>query len=189
MVSLMSLWLPILASTVVVFVVSSVLHMVLPYHRTDVARLPGEDDVMDSLRRANVPPGDYMVPHAGSPAAMKDPAYIEKLKRGPAAVLTIFPPVPSGQPSMAGSLAQWFAYCVVVGLFAAYVAARALAPGAEFSEVLRFAGTTAFAGYALALWQNSIWWKRKWSSTLKSTFDGLVYALLTGAVFGWMWPA
>lgn len=42
---------------------------------------------------------------------------------------------------------------------------------------------------ALALLQNSIWYKRKWSSTLKSMADGLVYALVTAGTFGWLWPA
>ena len=119
---------------------------------------------------------------------MKDPAYVEKVKRGPVAFLTVFPPIPSGQPAMGGQLAQWFVYALVVSLFAAYIASRALGPGAPGAEVMRFAGTVAFAGYALALLQSSIWWKRKWSATLKSVFDGLIYALLTGAVFAWMWP-
>jgi hypothetical protein len=46
----------------------------------------------------------------------------------------------------------------------------------------------AFIGFAGGLWQNSIWWNRKWSTTVKSTVDGLVYALLTGGTFGWLWP-
>jgi hypothetical protein len=188
MVSLMSLWLPILLSGVVVFLVSALIHMVLPYHRTDVERLPGEDEVMAALRAVAAPPGDYLLPYAGSPAAMKDPAYIEKVKQGPAAFFTVFPPIPSGRPGMGAQLAQWFVYCVVVSLFAGYIASRALAPGDPGGEVLRFAGATAFAGYALALPQGSIWWRRKWSATLKSVFDGLIYALLTGAVFASMWP-
>jgi hypothetical protein len=49
-------------------------------------------------------------------------------------------------------------------------------------------GTVAFAGYALALPQHSIWYKRGWGFTLKTMFDGLVYALLTAGVFGWLWP-
>jgi len=46
-----------------------------------------------------------------------------------------------------------------------------------------------FGGYALALLQNSIWYKRAWNFTLKSMADGLVYALLTAGTFGWLWPA
>ena len=56
------------------------------------------------------------------------------------------------------------------------------------SYKFRFVGCTAFIGYAVALWQNSIWFKRKWSTTAKNTFDGLVYALLTAGTFGWLWP-
>ena len=185
MVAVMSLWIPILVSAVIVFVASSIIHMVLPYHRTDFGRLPAEDAVMDALRKIGIPPGDYMVPCAGSPKQMKDPAFIDKMKKGPVAVLTV---MKSGPPSMGPSLALWFLYCAVVGLFAAYVAGRALAPGAQYLAVFRFAGCTAFVGYALALWQNSIWYKRAWSTTLKSTFDGLVYALLTAGTFGWLWP-
>ena len=45
MVALADLWLPILVSGVVVFVVSSVIHMLIPIHRGDYAKLPGEDAV------------------------------------------------------------------------------------------------------------------------------------------------
>jgi hypothetical protein len=55
-------------------------------------------------------------------------------------------------------------------------------------RVFRIASATAFTGYSLALLQNSIWYKRNWSATLKSMADGLLYALLTGGVFGWLWP-
>ena len=184
MVPVMSLWIPILVSAVVVFLASSVLHMVLPYHRSDYRRVPAEDELMESLRKLAVPPGNYMMPYAGSPGAMKDPAFIEKKKRGPVALLTVMK-----DPSMGASLTQWFIYCVVVSVIAAYIAGRALGPGAEYLSVFRFAGCTAFVGYALALWQNSIWYKIAWSTTLKSNIDSLVYGLLTGGAFGWLWPA
>ena len=83
---------------------------------------------------------------------------------------------------------MWFLYCMVVGVFAAYIAGHALGPGAHYLGVFRFAGCTAFVGYALALLQNSIWYKKAWGATLKSMFDGFVYALLTAGVFGWLWP-
>ena len=186
MVPLMSLWIPILLSAAIVFVVSSIIHMVLPYHRTDFRKLRDEDGVMDALRKFNIPPGEYMVPRAGSPKEMKAPEFIDKVKKGPVAIMTV---MPSGQPSMGTNLLLWFLYSIVVGIFAAYVAGRALGPGTPYLAVFRFAGCTAFVGYAVALWQNSIWYKRAWSTTLKSTLDGLVYALLTAGTFGWLWPA
>ena len=133
----------------------------------------------------NIPPGDYMVPCPGGPAAMKDPAFLAKLNKGPVGVFTI---MPNGPFTMGKNLFLWFLYCVVVSVFAAYVAGRALPSGSPYPAVFRFAGATAFVGYALALWQDTIWHGRAWTTNARSTIDGLVYALLTGGVFGALWP-
>jgi hypothetical protein len=188
MVGLASLWLPILLATVFVFVASSIIHMFLPYHRSDFRAVPNEDGLLDALRGHGVPPGDYMFPNAGGdPNVLKSEAYREKARKGPVGVLTIFP---AGDPfAMGAQMTQWFLYCLLVSVFAAYVAGRAVPAGGDYLQVFRFAGATAFAGYALALLQRSIWWKQAWSTTLKNVFDGLVYALLTAGAFGWLWPA
>lgn len=186
MVSVMSLWLPILLGAVFVFILSSIIHMFLNYHRSDVKVLADEDGVMAALRPFNIAPGDYVIPHAGSTEAMKSPEFVEKCTKGPVAFMTV---LPNGLFKMGGSLAQWFGYCIVVGVFAGYVASRALAPGAHYLEVFRFVGTVAFVGYGLALVQNSIWYKRNWGATLKSLFDALVYGLVTAGTFGWLWPS
>jgi len=185
MVSILSLWLPILLSAVLVFIVSSIIHMFLSYHRSDFGAVPNEEAVMNSLREFDIPPGDYVMPCPKDPKDMRSPEFAEKRNKGPVAFFTF---LPTGEQSMTTSLIQWFAYSIVVGIFAAYIAGRALGPGAYYLEVFRFAGCTAFVGYSLALVQNSIWYKRKWSSTLKSVFDGLIYALLTAGTFGWLWP-
>jgi Flp pilus assembly protein TadB len=185
MVPLTQLWLPIVVSAVFVFVASSLIHMVLPYHRSDYGKLPEEDGFMDALRKAGVPSGDYLFPCPSSPRQMKEPAFQEKFKKGPVGFLTV---MASGQASMAKNLVEWFIYCVVVGVFAGYIAGRALQTGSPYLSVFRFAGATAFIGYSLALWQNTIWYRRAWTTTAKSTLDGLVYGLLTAGVFGWLWP-
>lgn len=185
MVPLGSLWLPIVISAVFVFLASFVVHMVLTYHRTDLRRVPREDEVHAALRGFSIPPGDYGLPHAGSPAAMKDPAFVEKMTKGPIVFMTVSPGSP---PAMGQSLALWFLFSIVVSLFAGYITSRALAPGAHYLEVFRFTGTTAFMGYSLALAQHSIWYKRSWGTTFKSMFDGFIYALLTAGTFGWLWP-
>src|SRR5262245_45417371 len=185
MTPLHALWLPILVAAVIVFVLSAIVHMMLPYHKSDFSKLPSEDAAMDALRPFNIPPGDYMVPCATGPEGMKNPEFHAKMAKGPVAVITVMKP---GQFSMGPSLAQWFVYCLVVGLFTAYVAGRALPRGTSYLHVFRMAGTTAFIGYSLALWQDSIWYKKKWSTTLKSTFDGLLYGLMTAGTFGWLWP-
>lgn len=185
MTALSALWLPILVSAVLVFVVSSIIHMTPLWHKSDYPHHPSEDRVLDALRPINLPPGDYLMPRPANPAEMRSPAFREKVKRGPAVLLTVMPPWTG---SMASNLAQWFVYTLVVSLFAAYLTSRALAPAADYMSVFRFAGTTAFLGYTLALWQMSIWYRRAVSMSVKATFDGLIYALLTAGVFGWLWP-
>jgi hypothetical protein len=182
---MMSLWLPILLSAVFVFIVSSITHMIMTHHHGDFAKLTDEDKVMEDLRKYNIPPGEYAMPRAITPKEMAAADYIEKAKKGPVAILSV---MESGIPKMGKSLFLWFIFSVVVSLFAAYVAGRALGPDASYLAVFRFAGVTAFIAYSFSDWQNSIWYNRKWSTTVKNTVDGLIYALVTAGTFGWLWP-
>lgn len=186
MVELTALWLPILLSAVVVFIISSIIHTVTHWHKGEYPKLPNEDKVADALRPFNIPPGDYMLPRASSTAEMKSVEFADKLKRGPVMIVTV---KPNGPWQMGQTFVLWFLYAVVVGFFAAYVAGRALPMGAAYLQVFRFVGATAFMGYSFALWQISIWYGRSWKTTIKSTIDGLIYALFTAGVFGWLWPS
>jgi hypothetical protein len=185
MTGLLALWLPILLSAVAVFVVSSIIHMASPWHKNDYPRLSQEDRLRDALRPFGLPPGDFMIPRAASRADLSSPEFNEKLRSGPVLLMTV---MPNGPMSMGRNLGLWFVYCLIVSVFAAYIAGRALAPGAAGLQVLRFAGATAFIAYAVALWQMSIWYRRAWKTTMKATVDGLIYALCTGALLAWLWP-
>ena len=185
MVGITSLVLPILLSAVIVFVASSIIHMALPWHKNDYPKVPNEDALRSALRPLAIPPGDYMVPRPSGREEMQSPQFAAKVQEGPNLVLTV---LPNGPWSMARNLGLWFVYLVVVGVFAAYVAGRALPAGSVYLQVFRFVGTTAFLAYAAALWQMSIWYRRSWAITIKSTIDGLIYALLTAGTFGWLWP-
>ena len=182
-----SLWLPIIAAAIGVFIASSITHMVLPYHRTDVRKLPTdkEDVVLDALNRIGVAPGDYAVPHAGGSAGMSDPAFIAKATKGPLAFLTL---APGSAPSMGPYLAMWFVYCVVVSIFTAVLVWQIVGPGGSRMLAFHFGSLIGFLAYGMALPQHSIWYRRSWATTLKSLFDSLLYGLVTGASFAWLWP-
>jgi hypothetical protein len=184
MVSLTVLWLPIVLSAVIVFVASSIMHMLLPYHRSDYRQLPDEDKLLATLRAAGLKQGLYHFPFC-THKDMKSPAAIEKFKQGPVGMLTVFP---SGPPAMPKFLGMWFAYCLIIGFFVAYLTGRTVAPGANYMAVFRVAGTAAFLAYGLGNLSNGIWKGQPWSVTLKEAIDGLVYALLTAGTFGWLWP-
>src|SRR3982074_236936 len=168
MVPITALWLPILLSAVIVFVASSILHMVIPYHKSDYRKLPEEDKVMDALRAAGVTPGrTYHFPFC-THKDMKSPEAVEKFKRGPIGLLTV---IPSGAPAMGKYLGLWFVYCVVVGAFVACLAGRTLAPGTRYPEVFHVAGIAAFLLCRFSQVQVSIWEGQTWGVTAKHVVD------------------
>jgi len=181
---LSALWLPIVLSAVIVFVASSIMHMLLPYHRSDYKKLPDEDKVLPTLRAAGLKRGLYIFPFA-THKEMKSPAVIEKYNQGPVGMMTVFP---SGPPVMPKFLGLWFGYCLIVGFFVAYLTAHTVAPGAYYLKVFRIVGTAAFLAYGLGHISDGIWKGQTWSLTFKEVIDGLVYALLTAGTFGWLWP-
>ena len=184
MVSIPDLWLPILLSAVAVFIASSIMHMLLPYHRSDYKQLPEEEKVLTALRAAGLKRGLYTFPHC-THQNMKTPEIVEKFKQGPVGMLTIFPSGPVAMPKFLG---MWFAYCLVIGFFVAYLTGRTVAPGAPYLAVFRVAGTAAFLTHGLGHLSNGIWRGQPWGVTLKEVFDGLIYALLTAGTFAWLWP-
>jgi hypothetical protein len=184
MVSLTALWLPIVVSAVIVFFASFIMHMVLPYHRSDYRQLPDEPAILAALRAAGVKRGLYMFPHCNH-KEMKTPAVQEKFKQGPVGTVTI---MSTGVPAMPKFLAMWFGYCLIIGLFVAYLTGRTLAPGTPYLQVHRVAGTAAFLAYGLGHLSNGIWKGQPWGAVIKEAVDGLVYGLLTGGTFGWLWP-
>jgi hypothetical protein len=180
---LMVLWLPILLSAVIVFIASSIIHMVLPYHRSDYRQLPDEDKMRATLRAANLKRGLYVFPYC-THKDMKSTTAMEKYKEGPVGFLTI---MPSGPPAMPKFLGMWFVYCLVIGYFVAYITAHTIAPTANYLTVFRVAGVAGFMAYGLGHLSNGIWKGQLWSATIKEVIDGLIYGLLTAGTFGWLW--
>lgn len=180
-----ALWLPIILSAVVVFVISALINMLTPWHATDYRKLPNEDAVAASLRPHAIPPGDYMLPRPSGMADMKSPEFTERLTRGPRMILTVHP---NGPGSLGRSFLGWFVFVLVVSLIGAHMANGVLPIGAERAHVFHTIGLFTFAAYAFALWPVSIWYGRGWGITLRATVDGLIYAIATGLIFMWLWP-
>jgi hypothetical protein len=185
MVSLTALWLPILISAAVVFVASSVLHMVLKYHYKDYQRLPDEAALQAAMREQGVEPGNYAFPSPETPGDWNTPEMMEKFEQGPVGFMNV---KASGAPAMGTYLTQWFLFCLVISIFCAYLAGRTLAAGAEYLMVFRVTSCVAFVAYSVSSVSESIWKAQNWSTTGRFVVDGLVYSLLIGGVFGWLWP-
>ena len=185
MITIAALWLPILLSAVIVFVASTIIHMGPFWHRGDYPPMPRETEVLNALRPFGIPPGDYFIPRPSGMQEMRSREFKEKLSQGPVAVLTV---MPNGMMSMRRNLVQWFVFVTVVSVFCAYIAGRTLPVGTPYPRVFQIVGATGFIGYALALCELSIWYRRSWSLTAKAALDGLIYGALTAGTFGWLWP-
>ncbi|MDQ7048577.1 MAG: hypothetical protein Q9M92_03205 [Enterobacterales bacterium] len=179
-----SLWLPILLSAIAVFVASSIIHMLLGYHRGSYHKIPDEDTFLAKLQALELSAGEYMYPYAGDSAALNTQEFQDKMKNGPSGMLIAYP---KGGYSMLKNLSWWFIYSLIVGCFTAYIAGIALPSDASYLKVMQLVGAVAFSGYGLALIQQSVWFSRPWSTTFKFLFDALIYGLVTGGVFGWLW--
>jgi hypothetical protein len=177
-----ALWLPIIVSAVIVFVASSIMHMVLPYHRSDYKKLPDEDKAREALR--GLPRGLYSIPYC-THQSMKTPEIQEKFRQGPVGLVTVFP---TGLPVLPKFLAMWFGYCLLIAFFVAYLTYHTVGLGANYLVVFRVAGTGAFMAFSLAHISDGIWKAEPWGNVVKEVFDGLVYGLLVAGTFGWLWP-
>lgn len=186
MVEWPDLWLPILLSAVFVFLVSSVIHMVIPIHKGDFKKLPDEVAVLTALRQQRIPPGSYMFPMCESMKEMSSPEMLEKYKQGPVGHMIVRP---TGPPAMGAALLQWFLYSLLIGAFVAYTASIGLDQKATFMTVFRMTSAVAILGYALGTISESIWKAQSWSVAAKFVFDGTLYGLTTGATFAWLWPS
>ena len=71
---------------------------------------------------------------------MKSQEFKDKMNKGPRIVMTV---LPSGMSGMGKKLAGWFVFLLVIDVFAAYVAGRALPSGADYLHVFRFVGVTS----------------------------------------------
>lgn len=182
MVALSALWLPILVSAVVVFVASNVLWMALPFwRRGDYGQLPDEKSVIDALVPAES--GQYMVPCVNWNKLT--PEQRAEMESKPMALVLVRNPA---QFNFVKGLTQWLVYAVVVAVFVAYITSHACGRGTPYLEVFRFAGTVGFLPFGFHSMTDAIWYGKPWSVVVKDVIDGLIYGLLMGGVFGWLWP-
>ena len=181
---LLSLWLPILVSAVVVWIASAMAWMVLPHHGNDWKGLPDEAGFFEALRALKIGPGQYGFPHVADRKQRNDPEFAKRCEAGPKGVLNVWPE----KISMGRNMVLSFLFYLVVGVFVAYLGSIALPRGASFAKVFQLVGTAGIMAYTFASIPTAIWFNKPAPNVLSDLGDGVAYGLLTGAVFGVLWP-
>lgn len=185
MVALTQLVLPIILSAFLVFVASSLIHMVIKWHNKDYLKLSNEDVVRGAINAGSPAPGQYIIPHCTDPNDFKNPDFQKKFTDGPIAVVYLKKP---GMPAMGPQLGGWFLFNVVVSLFAGYVGSATLPVATEYLKVFQVVGTAGFMVYGLGGVSAAIWMGKPWAVVIKELVDGLIYGCVMAGAFGWLWP-
>ena len=183
-VTLVELWLPILVSTVFVFIASAILWMAMPHHKADIRVLPDDKASTIPSQTDGLEPGIYMWPNCSDSKEMKSEEFKKKWNEGPWGTMTVLP----GRPNMGRNMALGFVVYLLIGVFVAYLTSLAHPAGAEYLPVFRVAGASAIAIYALGWMPNAIWFGKPARFWCTDLIDNIVYGLLTAGVFAWLWP-
>jgi len=179
------LWIPIVLSAVLIFIASSLVHMVFKWHNSEYGKLPDEDAVRAALNAGSPKPGLYVIPHCLDMKDMGTPEMQKKFVDGPVGFVTLRAP---GPMKMGGALGGWFVYLLVVCTIAAYVARRSLPVNPDFHEVARVIAALSLLAYGAGSVQNGIWMGKPWSAVAKEVLDAIIYAAIAGTTFGLLWP-
>lgn len=185
MSAIIVLWLPILLSAVLVFIISSLVHMVFKWHAPEYRGFANEDAVRAAIKAGNPTPGQYVLPYCSDMKAMSSEPMTKKYREGPVGFVTLGPSAP---PAIGTSLLQWFGLSLAISAIAAIIAGKyvGLAGGGRTAACLT--GTIALLAYGFGYIQGGIWQGQPWSSVAKYLVDSTLYALGTAAIFWWLWP-
>lgn len=177
------LWLPILLSSIAAWFASAIIWMALPHHKKDHLPLPNEQGFMDSLRAQNIPAGNYAFPHFGEYKKCNTPEAKKLMEEGPLGLISIW-----GKVSMGRNMALTFLVFLVASALLGYLGAITLPRGASFGRVMQVMGTAGILTYTVSSIPNSIWFGAYTRTIIACIFDGIVYGLITAAIFAAMWP-
>jgi hypothetical protein len=183
--ALVALWLPILLSAVVVFVISSLVHMVLKWHASDYNTLANEDAIRAAIRAGNNAPGRYVFPFCKEMKDMGSEEMKQKYRDGPVGHLTL---MPNGVPNMGKYLGTWFLWSLVISIVAAFLASRLIPwDHAHARGAAKLVGAITFIAHGFGSVTESIWTGRPWGQTGKYLIDAAMYAVGSGLIYCWLW--
>ena len=184
--ALLALWLPILLSAVVVFVISSLIHMVFKWHAPDYRGFANEDAVRDAIRAGGPTPGHYVVPYCKDMKDMAGEAMVKKYREGPVGHFSL---APSDTVNMGKYLGLWFLWSLVVAVVAAFLATQVLGVAPVHAlKAVKLVAAVIFIAHGFGTVQESIWMARPWSTSAKYLLDAALYGLGSGLVFYCLWP-
>lgn len=200
------LWLPILLSGVGVWFASAIAWMAIGHHKKDRDPIANEQEFMDTITRMNIKPGNYGFPdfcqHDKLPRKERMDALKLLYDKHPQGLLRVWTP-----SNMGANMLFTFLFYLVTSTVIAYLGWAALPHGSPsatpqgggavtvpgggttFWKVFQVLGTAGVLAYCFASFPNDLWFQKKRRAMAMDWLDGIVFGLITGAVFAWFWPS
>lgn len=188
------LWLPILASAAAVWVASALAWMLIGHHKGDWQEVPNEDEFIATIKRMGIPPGSYGFPEFRKCEGLskeEKQAKWDEMQKSPIGILRVW-----GTISMGRSMLLTFVVYLVASVLIGYLGWSAFPHGSaaggtrpEFAKVMQVLGTAGILTYCFAGLPGDIWFQKSRREMTTALIDGVIFGLITGAVFGWLWPA
>jgi hypothetical protein len=205
MAFLTNLWLPILLSGVAVWFASALAWMAIGHHKKDRDPIPGgrEQELMDAITRLNLAPGNYGFPDFNQHDRLPRKERMEKLKalydRRPYGLLRVW-----GEMNMGVNMLLTFLFYLFTSAVIAYLGWATLPHGttsttivgvganttgtATFAHVFQVIGTAGILAYCFASFPGDVWFQKKKRAMLMEAIDGVIFGLITAAIFAYFWP-
>ncbi|HYE03098.1 MAG TPA: hypothetical protein VD963_07665 [Phycisphaerales bacterium] len=209
------LWLPILLSGVGVWIASALAWMAIGHHKKDREAIPSEREFMDTITRLNIRPGNYGFPdfcqHGKLSPEERKKAMKALYDTHPQGLLRVWAPT-----NMGANMLITFLFYLVTSAVIAYLGWAALPHGgsvalgagpgitgaegvrgvtgaggagnAMFWKVFQVLGTAGILAYCFASFPGDLWFQKKRRAMVMDWIDGIVFGLITGAIFAWLWP-
>lgn len=181
------LWVPILASAVITWVLSAICWMALPHHRGDMDKIPNEQEFLAALKPLGIGPGSYQFPRCASHSDANKPEIQEAWKAGLSGTMVLFRYPMSMGKNMFLTFLVFLAVSTLIGYLGWTVLPHTKAE-APFGKVMQALGTAGVLAYCFSFLPNGIWFGAKPRAQAMCMVDGLMYGLATAAVFAWLWP-
>lgn len=180
--SVLDLWLPILLAGLATHIASTIAWTVMPHHKPEWNKLPVEDDLLDFLDQKQVAPEQYLFPYSEDGKEMSSPEFQEKMKTCCRGMLILWP----SPPNMGKAIGLTLAFFMVAALLIGYLASIAFEPGEDRMVVFRLVFMAGLLCHAAGPFPGVFWFRKYFAMEV---VDGIVYALITAALFAWLWPS
>lgn len=179
--SVADLWLPILLAGLATHVWSTLAWTVLPHHKPEIKGLGDkEDELLSWVEGADLEPGKYLFPFTADTKEASSEEFKQKQLRCRGHLVLWEKPV-----SMPVAILKTLCFFLIAAYMIGFVVSLSMHFYTDQMSVFRFVFALGVLTHCFAKFPHLFWFPEKY---VMSLLDGIIYALITAAIFALLWP-